>query len=274
VPTATPPPSHAPTATYTPAPRETAFPVDARYAVVGVEIDDVLNVRAGAGVAHAIVGTIPPYGTAVEVTGPGQGVAGSTWVPVRYREIEGCVNGRYLARQEGQAEDAVAARALEAILAIRDKDLVTLSALVHPEKGLRFSPYAYVRVGGDPDDRDLVYDATEIAGLAGDETVRTWGIYDGVGTPIELTFDAYWAHFCYDVDFAGAHVVGYNQRVGWGNTIDNIAEVYPEAVTVEYHFTGFDPQYGGMDWRSLRLVLEEWAGRWYLVGLVHDEWTI
>ena len=68
--------------------------------------------------------------------------------------------------------------------------------------------------------------------------------------------------------------VGFDQTVGQGNTINNIIEVYPEAVVVEYHFEGFDPQYAGMDWRSLRLVFEESGGTWYLVGIVHDEWTI
>jgi len=29
-----------------------------------------------------------------------------------------------------------------------------------------------------------------------------------------------------------------------------------------------------MDWRSLKLVFKEKDGNWYLVGVVHDEWTI
>jgi hypothetical protein len=42
---------------------------------------------------------------------------------------------------------------------------------------------------------------------------------------------------------------------------------------VEYYFPGFDPQYGGMDWRSLRLVFSDHGGTWYLAGIIHDEWT-
>jgi len=59
-----------------------------------------------------------------------------------------------------------------------------------------------------------------------------------------------------------------------GNTINNIAEVYPQAITIEYHFEGFDPQFVGLDWRSLLLVLVEKEGAWCLVAVVHDEWTI
>jgi hypothetical protein len=78
----------------------------------------------------------------------------------------------------------------------------------------------------------------------------------------------------YDVDLAQPEEVGFGEVIGKGNTINNIAEVWPDAVTVEYHFSGFDPQYGGMDWRSLRLVFEPEEGAWRLVGIVHDEWTI
>ena len=41
---------------------------------------------------------------------------------------------------------------------------------------------------------------------------------------------------------------------------------------MEYYFSGFDPQYGGMDWRSLRLVFAPHGEGWALVGIVHDEW--
>ena len=54
----------------------------------------------------------------------------------------------------------------------------------------------------------------------------------------------------------------------------NHDEVYPLAATIEYHFSGFDARFEGMDWRSVRLVLEQENGTWYLVGLIHDEWTI
>jgi hypothetical protein len=42
---------------------------------------------------------------------------------------------------------------------------------------------------------------------------------------------------------------------------------------VEYYFPGFDPQYGGMDWRSLKLVFSQADGSWNLAGIIHDEWT-
>lgn len=268
--TSTPPP--APTLAPTRTPQPTATPPvtwkPEPYTVVGVAPGDVLNVRAGPGVDHAVVGTIPPHGMGVQVGEPGQKVGPATWVPVWYRGITGWSNRSYLAQQVGSLDPDAAAVAARAIMALRDRDMETLAALAHPEQGIRFSPYTYVT------DEHLVFSAAEIPGLLSDPAVYLWGTFDGSGAPIEYTFLDYYGRFVYDVDFAQPEIVGFDETVGRGNTLNNIAEYYPGALTVEYHFSGFDPQYGGMDWKSLRLVLSKVGTTWVLVGIVHDEWTI
>jgi hypothetical protein len=42
----------------------------------------------------------------------------------------------------------------------------------------------------------------------------------------------------------------------------------------EFYFPGFDPKYDGMDWRALRLVFKKENEKLYLVGIIHDQWTI
>jgi hypothetical protein len=265
----TPPP---PTTTPSPPP---IGPSVGTFAVAGVYSDDVLNVRGRPGVSSPIAGTIPYYGRDVEMFAGGQEVAGAWWGPIQYRTLEGWVNSNYLARQVGHVSDSVASLAAQAILAIRDHDLPELAGLVHPVKGVTFSPYTYVRpLQGAPGTADLVFSPTQLEDLWSDPTVYLWGAFDGSGEPIQLTFREYYHRFIYDVDFAQPDVIGFDATIGRGNTINNIPSVYPDAVTVEYHFEGFDPQYEGMDWRSLRLVLEEYEGDWYVVGIVHDEWTI
>jgi hypothetical protein len=239
------------------------------YAVVGVAAGDVLNVRTGPGVTEPVSGTIPANGLGVSITGAGLEADGAPWVPVQYGDLSGWASSDYLARQVGWADRAVVARATEIIIALRDRKLDELARVVHPEQGVRFSPYAYVE-----ETEDLVFQAAEVPGLLDSATVYRWGAFDGTGEPIELTFEEYYERFVYDADFARPEVLGLGETVGAGNSINNLDEVYPGAVTVEYHFTGFDPQYGGLDWRSLRLVLVEEDGVWYLVGIVHDEWTI
>lgn len=41
--------------------------------------------------------------------------------------------------------------------------------------------------------------------------------------------------------------VGINQVIGFGNTLVNISDVHPNGSFVEFHFTGFDSQYEGID---------------------------
>lgn len=165
------------------------------------------------------------------------------------------------------SEQLVLDRSAEVIAALRDRDMITLSHYVLPQSGLRFSPYAAVK------DTDQVFPADEVAGLMADPTVYTWGAYDGSGKPINLAFTDYFSKFIYDVDFANAPQLALNHRLGVSTTLDNSAEYYPGAMIVEYYFPGFDPQYTGMDWRSLRLVFMEDNHTWYLVGIIHDQWT-
>lgn len=168
-----------------------------------------------------------------------------------------------------QADPQVVVQELadKAILALKEGDIQSLSLMVHPVTGLRFSPYGFVR------EEDLFFIAAELPSLMDNPNQYIWGVYDGSGDPINLTFADYFARFVYDVDFSSAPEVSINQRLGQGSTIDNAAEFYPGAMIVEYHFPGFDEQYQGMDWRSLRLVFQEYIGRWVLVGIIHDEWT-
>lgn len=160
-------------------------------------------------------------------------------------------------------------RTIDVIELIKEKDMEELSRYIHPTKGLRFSPYVYVDV-----ESDQVFTKEEVAKLEENTEVYNWGKYDGSGEPIELNFNDYYNRFVYDKDFANPHIIGNNTAIGQGNTINNIHEVYTEGHFIEFHFTGFEEQYEGLDWRSLILVFEQHEGQWYLVGIVHNEWTI
>lgn len=167
-----------------------------------------------------------------------------------------------------QAQQALGERAQAAVGALKARDWAKLSAMAHPDKGVRFSPYAHV------DQKDLVFTAEQLKTLYAEKRLYDWGTFDGSGEPIHLSFADYYQRFVYDVDFAAAPKVGYNEAFGKGNTIDNSREFYPQAVVVEYHFPGFDPKFEGMDWKSLRLVFEQKDCTWYLVGIIHAQWTI
>ena len=171
-----------------------------------------------------------------------------------------------------EAERIIARRARQVILALKSRNLVALSKLVHPRKGLRFSPYHSVNLAKA---RDLVFTRSQIESLMTSRTRYHWGEEDGSGDPIRLTFAAYYRRFVYDHDYSRAKQVTYNSAtLSSGNLINNIRDSYPSAIIVEYHFSGFEEKYGGMDWKSLWLVFEKQGNEWYLVGVVHGEWTI
>lgn len=148
------------------------------------------------------------------------------------------------------------------------KDWDTLSSFVAPA-GVRFTPYTHVDPLGD-----VTLSPSEIAAFGTDDAMRTWGTTEGSGEPIEMTNAEYLARYVWDHDYRTAPDVRWNTAQNHGSVIDNVQEIYPGASTVEYHFPGFDDQYGGMDWRSLRLVLaQDDDGNYVLYGVIHDEWT-
>jgi hypothetical protein len=155
-----------------------------------------------------------------------------------------------------------------AIQALKGGDLAALASLAHPADGLRFSPYSYVLP------EHLAFSPEQLPRLLDDSNIYTWGNFDGSGEPIQMTFADYFSRFIYSKDFANAMQVSLDQRLGRGNTLDNSHEFYTGAIVVEYFIPGENPDYGGMDWQSLRLVFQQADGKWYLAGVIHDEWTI
>ena len=114
----------------------------------------------------------------------------------------------------------------------------------------------------------------ELRAAAADHDTYVWGAHDGSGEPIALTCADYFDRFVYSHDFVDAPRRSVDERLGMGNSIDNIAQAYPDGRYVEFHVPGTHPDYGGMDWGSLRLVFAPHDGCWKLVGIVHDQWTI
>ncbi|HPL92778.1 MAG TPA: hypothetical protein PLB38_00655 [bacterium] len=167
-----------------------------------------------------------------------------------------------------EMENAIKNLSSDILTLLKNKDFENLAFKIHPTQGIRFSPYAYVSKD------DLHFSADDFLQLTSDEKTRIWGYADGSGFPIELNFNDYYKKYIWDLDFTRAPESSFDKRLGQGNSLDNALEFYAGAHVVEYYFAGFDPQYEGMDWRSLRLVFAEENGQWYLVGIIHDQWTI
>lgn len=153
--------------------------------------------------------------------------------------------------------------------ALRQKDYAGLSKYIHPVSGVTFTPYSTVDL-----ESDLSFTAAQIKDLRKDTAVYTWGFEDGRGDPIRMTMEQYFARYVYDTDYTQAPMIGVDRIITTGNALENITEAYPDCRFVDFCFPSADPVNDGLDWSSLKLVFQPYGESWYLVGIVHGEWTI
>ncbi len=157
----------------------------------------------------------------------------------------------------------------EVVAALRARDGARLAEWVHPAKGLRFSPYAFVDVAND-----RVFSREQIRRFWDDRSVYVWGHAEGSGEPIALTPVEYWERYVLDRDYLEAASISVDADRARGNTANNAAEVYPQGTRVEYYV---EPRPGEgvaeFDWSALRLVFENVDSRWLLIAVIHDQWT-
>lgn len=168
-----------------------------------------------------------------------------------------------------QAKSIISHRSEELLLTLKNKQPKKFSTYIHPVKGVRISLDAFIDVN-----HDLKFTAQKFDQLESNKKKLVFGHADGSGDPILLTLFQYFNKSLYQHDFMNAKKIIFNQNTNMGNSINNVFKVYPKAIVVDYYFPGFDPNLNGMDWVSRRFVYEEYEGKWYLVGIIHDHWTI
>jgi hypothetical protein len=160
-----------------------------------------------------------------------------------------------------QPEKAEVLKFSETVIAtLKAKDMTRLANIVHPVKGVRIAPYAYVS------SKDRLFKASQIRGLLKDKKRYLWGEYDESGKPIRATFAKYYGEFVYDYDFAKADKINYNLKRNNGIMVTNVASFFPKGIEIEYFFNGTEERM----YASLRLIYEHYRGKWYLVGIVRD----
>lgn len=158
----------------------------------------------------------------------------------------------------------------EILTAFKNKNYLGVLDFIDPVSGVRFSPYGFVDTV-----HNVILSKEKFAGQAGrsNQDKIVWGYFDGSGDTINMTLNEYIAKFVYDVDFSKPETRKVNEFIGHGNSLNNLQSVYKNCDFTESHFSGFEKKYEGMDWRSLRLIFKERNGKFFLVGIVHDQWT-
>lgn len=155
----------------------------------------------------------------------------------------------------------------EVLKALKAKDYTTFASLIHPEKGIRFSMYAFVDTKGDKH-----FSKADFEKYQPTKTLFTWGAHDGSGDPYKATINEYLGKWVFSKDFTASQY-SLNKFIGGGNSLNNLQEIYPKDDFTENYIKGTE-KYGEMDWKTVRFVFEEFQGKYYLIAVINDQWTI
>ncbi len=156
--------------------------------------------------------------------------------------------------------------AIKAVRAISEQDFETLSTFVDPEEGVTFTPYSTV----DPTS-NLTFSAEVLSNTGTDETTYVWGLSSSDSSPIKLTIPEYFDSYVWDADYWGVAELGIDTVLHSGNSLENVSDAYPGCHFVDFYLPATDAT--DRDWSSLKLVFQQSGSEWYLVGIIHSEWT-
>lgn len=175
-----------------------------------------------------------------------------------------------LAQQKTHGEEAnraVSVFSRRAVAALQKNDTATLARLMHP-KGLRFAPYANFSK------RDLILSRLTVAAMRHSSRVYSWGISDGSGDPIRLSWNAFRRRYLTpqgkDFLMGEVHLDALKTR---SNLKNNLHAAYADAAFVYFRVPG-TPKYSGMNWRGLWLAWRPIGKNWYLCAVAGDQWVI
>ncbi len=164
-------------------------------------------------------------------------------------------------------KDSIQAVEIKALKALKEKDYNVFASCFHPIDGVRFSPYGFI----DPTHKHVL--AKDFLEAINKNWTLTWGHFDGSGEAIKMKVKPYIERFIYNSDYLSAEKKSYDAFIGQGNSINNLKESYPQLHFTERYFKGFDEKYKGLDWTSLRFVFKKYQDHYYLVAVIHDQWT-
>lgn len=155
----------------------------------------------------------------------------------------------------------------EVLQTLKAKDYKTFATFIHPQKGISFSMYAFVDPKGDKH-----FSKEDFEKYLPTKTLFTWGAKDGSGDPYKATINNYLDKWVFSKDFTISQY-SLNKFIGGGNSLNNLKEIYPKADFTENYSKGTEKN-SEMDWKTVRFVFEEFQGKYYLIAVVNDQWTI
>jgi len=233
------------------------------YAVVNVAVNDVLNIRAGAGISQPVVGSYPPDATDVMETGATANVDGGAWVEVRRNDgLTGWINSYYLTEYVTQAAFCADTRVTALIEQVQQSMTQSngnlLKSVVSPVHGVNMHLWAY--------GPGINFTQTSAANIYTNTTQYTWG-----GGPSGIVDKGAFKDIIqpkYLEAFNAANREMY---------CDNLTKVYPLYRPWPYQNIHYYNLYKPasdlfLDFRTLLIGFEYINGQPYLYGIVTVIW--
>ncbi len=163
----------------------------------------------------------------------------------------------------------------QVLSAVKHHDYTAFADFIHPEEGIRFSPYGYIDTAGYPKETNLLFSKNEfITALKTKNKKTLWVSFDASDEPTHMSLEDYFKRFVYDVDFLYVEKKSVNEFLGGGNSLNNLRAIYPDEPFTENYFSPDRRETEFNNWRTLRLVYKKSGSRYYVIAVVHDEWTI
>ncbi len=152
--------------------------------------------------------------------------------------------------------------------AIKANDFEKLAEHVHPEYGVVFSPYATVNLSSNQ-----CFTSDEVKEFGSNSEQYVWGLTSDGGQLIQMGISDYFSRYVFNYDYTVAPLIGVNYIIRSGNSIENVGDTFPGAQFVDLCYPGTSGS-ENQDWSTLRLVFEEYGGRFMLSAIIHSEYTI
>ncbi len=235
--------------------------LEGEWFVHDLEAGAVLDIRAEPRFEAGVVGELTSEATGIRIYDHIE----DNWRPISIGDGAGWIPDAFL-RPHAAVADPIVVGDVPAEVAELAESIVqnrfdgsTLSTVVGPE-GLRLSLDGAVTVD----------DPTVEAALLADPTAQAidWG-FTPEGETVFLTLDERLHDLAGSTAITSTEQIGLDQTLAVGDPVGNLAEVFPDAHVVEYHFSGTSST-GGHDWASVRLVIDVSGGDPVLLAIVED----
>lgn len=157
--------------------------------------------------------------------------------------------------------------AIKTLDSINRRNYESLSKHIHPEKGIVFTPFSFVDY-----DENHVFSSDQVSKFGDDNNEYIWGIAVS-NLPMKFTVNEYFEQFVCDKNYINVDQIAINSIVKQGNSIENVAEIFDDAIFIDFHDSG-SKEYEGLDWSSLKIVMGKYNGEFKITAIIHSCYTL